>query len=108
MDNGKGKKILVSILVIVLVALLIISIVRVSYGSDTISFNGFLDYLSSCPTLSFSYSNVLYISGEWAILDGLRVFLNNIMIIPNFLIWVCKNLYNVLLFVFYFTRYLFI
>lgn len=107
-DKGSGLKILFHVLTIILSLLLIFSVIRIAFGSNSLSFGSFLEYVSKTPSISISYVDYLHIGGDWAIFDGFRSFLNTIMTVFNIAIWMCKNIGNLLVFVFYYVRFLFI
>lgn len=107
-DKGVGFRIFFYILTLILTIVLIFSIIRVSFGADTISFRSFLEYTSTTPSVDISYIEYVKIGGDWGLIDGLRTFLNYIMTIVNVALWLCKNVANLLVFVFYYVRFLFV
>ena len=107
-DRASGLKILFNVLTVCLCFVLIVSVIRVAFDFNPISFSGFLDYVSKTPSIDISYYTYLSIGGDWGVIDGLRVFLNYIMVIINVLLWLCKNVANLMLFVVYYVRFLFV
>lgn len=95
------------VIAIIFCAILLSNIIRNVFSLGSVTFTGFLQYISSVPQINTSLSmSTLYISGEWVILDGFRVFLNTIMQPLNLLVFLAKNLWNCLLYVIYFLRFL--
>lgn len=107
-DSGAGVRIFGSILLIILCCVLIGSVIKIVFGGSEFTFAGFLNYITSVPQIRLSDVNIFYISGEWAILDGLRRFINSIMSIANFGVWFTTQLLNGLSYIFYFVRFLFV
>lgn len=105
-DYGGGARILGSILLIILCTVLIGSIIRIVFGGSSFTFSSFLAYLQDVPQISIGNLNIFYINGDWAVLDGLRKFLNSIMSIINFAVWMFSQLVNCLFYLFYFVKYL--
>ena len=101
--------IVVRIMFIILCAILVTNIIKNLFSGNTVTFTSFLNYITSVPQISANFSmDTIYISGDWAILDGLRVFLNTIMQPLNLLLFLVKNLWNCLLYIVYFVRFLFV
>ena len=107
-DKAGGLKIIFSILALILSVALIFSVIRIAFGSDALSFTSILNYSANTPTIDISYVEYLRIGGDWGLFDGFRNFLNTIMTIFNIGIWMCKNIGNLLLFVFYYVTLLFV
>lgn len=104
--GDSGLKILNSVLLIILSAILIGSVLRIVFGGSSFSFSAFLNYLHSVPQIEITNVNIFTINGEWAILDSLRRFLNNIMSIFNFGAWMCIQLLNCLSYIIYFVKFI--
>lgn len=95
------------VIAIIFCSILLSNIIRNVFSLGSVTFTGFLQYISAVPQIDTSLSmSTLYISGEWVILDGFRVFLNTIMQPLNLLVFLAKNLWNCLLYVIYFLRFL--
>lgn len=107
-DYGKGAKIFGSVLLIIFCCVLIGSIIKITFGASEFTFSGFLNYITNVPQIRLSDVNIFYISGEWAILDSFRRFLNSIMSIANFGVWFTTQLINGLSYIFYFVKFLFV
>lgn len=90
--NGVGL-----VLGVLLIAILIINVVKFANGGKTITFSGLLNYLSTIqvdfkvPNLT-TLTSYVTISGKWAILDGLRIFLNSLGSILGVVLYLGANL----------------
>lgn len=105
-EKGYGLKIIFSILALIFSIVLLFSVFRIVFGSDPVSFSALLNYAASTPQIDISYVDYLYIGGDWGLFDGLRSFLNTIMSVFNIAIWMCKNIANLLIVVFYYITLL--
>lgn len=80
-----------------LLAILMINVVKFANGGKTITFSGLLNYLSTIqvdfkvPNLT-TLTSYVTISGKWAILDGLRIFLNSLGSILGVVLYLGANL----------------
>ncbi|HIU06667.1 MAG TPA: hypothetical protein IAC46_03680 [Candidatus Onthoplasma faecigallinarum] len=106
---GDGLKILGSVLIIILCIILVISVIRIVFGGSNISFSAFLNYIQNVPQIEFIGDvNMFSINGDWGLFDFLKNFLNSIMSIFNFLVWLCFQLFNCLSYIFYFLKFVLI
>ena len=105
-DYGNGARIFGSVLLIILCCVLIGSIIKITFGGSAFTFTAFLDYITGVPQIRISNVNIFNIGGDWAVLDGLRRFLNSIMSIANFGVWFSAQLINCLSYIFYFVKFL--
>lgn len=107
-DKGKGANIILSVLIILFCGVLICSIIKIVFGGQMFTLGGFLDYISNSPTMNVAFVDYFSIGGDWGIVDGLRKFLNMIMSILNYGVWLGKHALNGLSYCFYFLRFLII
>lgn len=107
-EKGSGAKLIFSILSLIICIILIFSVIRIAFGSTSLSFTSILNYSANTPQIDVSYIQYLNIGGDWGVVDGIRRFLNSIMSIFNIGIWMCKNIANLLLFIFYYVSLLFV
>ena len=97
----------------IIIILVAVSLIRVLYGGigNVPTFQSLLDLLQSAPQVSPSIKNfvqLLQIPGPWVVLDGLRLFLNNIIQIFSIGVWMCSSLVDVIFFISYFLVWIFI
>lgn len=96
-------------ILIIFCSILVSNIIKNVFSGSSVTFTGFLEFIGSVPQISTNLSlNTIYITGDWAILDGLRVFLNYLIMPLNVVIFLSKNLWNCLLYIVYFLRFLFV
>lgn len=102
------KKIIYHVLFLFLLVILIISLFRRVLGGSYISFNGFLDYLSSVHGVSVDINiSDFSIPGNWGVIDGLRQFFNIFAKMFGVIVWLASNLVNLILFVAQFVSFVF-
>ncbi|HBP44123.1 MAG TPA: hypothetical protein DD621_05640 [Clostridiales bacterium] len=109
-NNDKVSFIGRSIFIIFLL-LLVISFVRLLFNSSLVTFTGFLDFLTTCPTITIptSFYNSLSLAGiDWGIFNWFRNFLNFFTSSFSFIIFIITNLINALSIVFWFLKYILI
>ena len=72
-------------------------------GNENIfTFKALIEYLSNAPNVKLTLRyDLLSIPGPWAVLDGLRVFLNYLTMPLSFIICIVLLLFEVVAFVFY-------
>lgn len=107
-DYGSGARIFGSILLIIICTVLIGSIIRIVFGGSNFTFTSFLSYLQNVPQISIGNFNLFTINGDWGLIDFFRRFLNSIMSILNFGVWMCSQLVNCVFYLLYFVKYLFV
>ena len=63
----------------------------------TINFNDFLQFLIRLSNiqLNIPFLQILEISGDWGIIDGLRIFINSLSAILSILLYIAEMLINV-------------
>lgn len=91
------------------IIILSINLIR-NFGSNvsSVSFQSFLQYMTTCPQINISNIVNLSIGGDWGPFDFLRNFLNSICAIISFALWVAVQLINCLSYIFYFVRFIFV
>lgn len=99
----------ISVFNIIVIVLLIVAFARASFQSSSIlTFSGFLQVLSGCPSIQMSYLNDLTITADWFAFNFLRDFLNFTCMYPlEAILFFATNILNVLIFCFYFVSNLF-
>ena len=107
-DPGKGARIFTYVLVIILLVIFIGSVIRIAFGESSMSLSGFLTYIQDCPQIAIDGLRDFSISGNWGVVDGLRLFLNNIVSFFTFGVWFCGQLVNCLIYLLYFVRFIFL
>lgn len=96
----------------VFLLLLIATLIRVMVGSQSMpTFTGFLETLSSAPTveipfISFDMTN--FLGGEWVILDELRRALAFLLSTFNVVIFFVNGIVSVITYITFLFRWLFI
>lgn len=98
---------------LILLILISITLIRVLYNGsgDIVSFGSLLDTLRDAPQVSSSVRNftqTLQFTEPWSILDSLRIFLNNLSNIVSILAWLFASLIDVVLFIVYFLKWIFV
>lgn len=99
-----------NIFTLILFVLIIVFLARLFSGSTEFpTFYNLLNVLSEMPQIEFDMSSLvnLTIPGDWGPVDGIRVFLNLIMSVINFLVYCVGGLVQVLVFVTYFLGWAF-
>lgn len=106
-----GSTTSLSIFGVVVCILLFIALVKSLTGSEPLSFMSFLDLLQNSPIIEPSSLLDLIpyqISGHWAIFDVFRQVLNFSIDIINVLAYLFGCVLNLLSFLFYFIRSIFV
>ena len=103
----------VNIFSLVVVILISVTLIRILYSGsgDIVSFGSLLDILRDAPQVSTSVRNftqTLQFTEPWDILDSIRLFLNNLSNIVSILAWLFASLIDVVLFIVYFLKWIFI
>lgn len=103
----------VNIFSIIIIILISVTLIRFLYNGsqDLVSFSGLLEVLRDAPQVSDNVKNFVMQIGfpePWSILDGFRIFLNNLLSFWSILIWLCSSLVDVVLFLIYFLKWIFI
>ena len=106
--KGKAKNIILFTGSCIMILLLFIALIRNAQGWQHLSFSSFLDYLTTSPTIipSFSVTDFAIVS-DWGIFNFFRDFFNIFTQTFGVLIWICSSIFNVLLYLFYFVRFIF-
>lgn len=100
-----------SVFTLIVTILIGICLIRILSGYDGLTFASFLEMLSNAPDITMSLSSTmqyLHISGEWTILDGLRVFLNSLMSMFSISLWCVSGLAQCILYFGYFLAFIFV
>ena len=100
-----------SLLSLVVCVLLVAMLIRKFTGNNTVpSFTSLLEFLSSvkAPTIPFLKGFSLSPLDEWAIMDGLRVFLNSFVDLFNVVIFIFNGILSVITYVVIFFQWLFV
>lgn len=97
----------------IILILIAASLIRVLYGGiGTLpTLQSLLDLFSNVEPVSTSVKNFVLqqqLTGQWPILDGLRVLLNNIIDVASILAWMASSLIDVIIFIGYFLTWIFI
>lgn len=79
-------------------------------GSDTtLTFTGFLDWLSGLNSVEVPYSfTEITIGGDWGPFDVIRNFLQMFLSVMSVVVWLFANLVNVCLYLVSFLQFLFL
>lgn len=95
---------------LIVCVILIIGIVRSLLGTTPITFGGFLDYISSAPLISMTFVDFEVISPlDWSgLLFPVASFINFFINIFNVLIFAFKGLFQVVIYVYYFVKFIFV
>lgn len=99
-----------NIFTLILFVLIIVFLARLFTGSTEFpTFYNLLNVLSEMPQIEFDMTSLvnLTIGGNWGVIDGLRVFINLIISVINFLVYCIGGLVQVLVFVTYFLGWAF-
>lgn len=86
-----------------------VSLIKSLMGGSSVTFGGLLEYLANAPSIDMSLNSFEVIAplGDWGIFNFLSTFFNYFITIFNVLIFVFKGLYQVLVYIVYFIRFLF-
>lgn len=110
MNSDKSNFITRFIFVLFLI-LFLISFIRLLFNSEVVTFTGFLDFLTTCPTISLptSFYDVLSLSNvDWGIFNFARNFIGFFGNSLSFIVFIITNLINCLSVVFWFLKYILI
>ena len=98
-----------SVVIVIFTILFIVSYVRSLVGAGEITFTSFLEFIQSVPEVSFASNFIdLTILGDWGIFDFLRNFLNIFTNLMSVIVYLFGGLVQLLLYVVYIVRYLFL
>lgn len=107
--HSPNFSIIFRVIFIIFCAILISNIIKTLFSSNTVTFTSFLNYITSVPQISTNFSmETIYISTDWGVFDFVRIFLNTIMMPINLSVFISRNLWNCLLYIIYFVRFLMI
>lgn len=104
---GDGVRIFAFILLIILLAVLCGSILRLVFGGSSFTFSSFLAMLNDVPQIPLRSMQTFNITSDWGVFDFFRIFLNTVMMPLNLTVFVSANLWNCLLYVMFFVKFLF-
>lgn len=108
-DRGYGARLFFNVLTLIMSVLLILSVIKFSFAGSSVSFAGFLDYVSKTPQISVEYQDVFIILGDWpSWANWLRVFIEALSSVLSIIWWICRNIANLLTVVSYYLFYLFV
>ena len=100
---------LFSIFSIIFVILFLIAFIRFSLNAEPITFSSLLLVLENAPSIDFSsVLDFFQINGYWGMFDFLRNLLNSFGVVLGVLSFVVLNIFNMLLFLLYFYKFVFI
>lgn len=103
------KSLFFSIFSIIFITLFLIAFVRFSLNAEPVTFSSLLLILENAPTIDFSsVLDFFQINGYWGLFEFLRNFLNSFGAVLGFLSFVVLNLFNMLLFLLYFYKFVFV
>ena len=111
-ESARSSRSTGGIFVVIIISLLVIALFKSLVDGGTISFTSFLTALSSNKTVinvvDIMQGVNLVIVEEWAILDGLRIFINSVLSIVEVLIYIVLCFASLIEFCFWILTYLFI
>lgn len=103
------KKVVFRVLFIFSIILLFIAVIRIANNKPILDSFSLLQSISNAPKLIPNTLVPLYeITGQWVVLDGLRVFLNSLGTILGAIGYFSIEAFNLLGYIFYFIRIIFI
>ena len=103
-DNNKSSAF--GVLGIIFIVILLLCAIRIAFNGFGFTLTSCLEYMSNAPTFDISKMQILHIGGFWGVLDGLRLFLNNIISIANVGLWISNQLINCIAYIFYFLHFI--
>ena len=108
-DKGNGTKVVLSVFRLIFIILLVSIVFKNLTGSNkTLSFTGFLEWLQNYkPPITTGTLVFTPISGNWGIFEILRTLINMLVTISQFIVWIVKNLVNLVGYIGGFTTFLF-
>lgn len=109
-ERSQNFKTAGGILGIVLAILLLVAIIRTIQGGSNIpSFTGFLQMLTDVPTVTIPFIDYTPITlGDWGLFNFLRDFVATLAGITNFLIFLVNGCLNIVQYIVYFFRWIFV
>lgn len=97
---------------ILILVLLALALVRFFFDKEPVTLSGFLQYISSAPTLDIStitkVNESLTIEADWGILNFIRDYLNAHLFALGSLAYIGILLINTLLYIVYFVAFVFV
>lgn len=107
---GEKLSIGTNIFALIVGVLLVVSLVKSLIGSNSITFGGLLETLSSAPSVDMSMTSFEVIAPlQWGgILSALATFLNFFISIFNVIIFAFKGLSQVVIYLVYFVKFIFV
>lgn len=98
-----------SLVIVIFSILFIVSYVRSLFGASDLTFTSFLEFIQSVPQVSFSNTFIdMTILGDWGIFEFLRQFINIFTNILSVLIFLFGGLVQLIMYLVYLLRYLFL
>lgn len=104
---GDGVRIFAFILLIIFLAILSGNVLRLVFGGSSFTFSSFLAMLSEVPQIPIRGMQTFNITADWGVIDFIRHFLNAVMMPLNLTVFISANLWNCLLYIMFFVKFLF-
>lgn len=103
------KSSILNIVLCIFLIIFIISVARSLFGGQSLSFSGFLNSLDSVPSIKINWTMIDgSIGGSWGIFDFFRTFLNSVIVVVNVLVYMLSLLLNLLIFLAWSVKFLFV
>ncbi|MBE5757329.1 MAG: hypothetical protein E7345_00145 [Clostridiales bacterium] len=98
---------------LIFLILISVSLIRILRGNsdDIVSFGSLLDLLQDAPVISDgvgTFVERLNITADWGIFNFLRNLFNDILGLWSILIWMGSSLVDVIVYIYYFLKWIFI
>lgn len=98
---------------LILVILIGVSLIRILKGGsgDIVTFGSLLDLLRDAPQISsevLTFVEQIEIIGDWGVFNFLRDFINDLVDLWSVLIWLGSSIVDLIIYIFYFLRWIFV
>lgn len=106
--NSKTS-IVLNVFGVIIFSLLIVNFLRIMTGYGSLTFESLLNYLQNAPSFDF-YSIVsnYSITTDWGLFNFLRDFFNMFISLFNVIVFLAKNVLNLINYIIYFIRLVFV
>lgn len=109
MKHRSNLNLIFNVLLLIFVILFLISYIRFCFNAGSVTFEGLLQFLNSCPQVDFNLALTAFtINGDWGLFEFLRNFFNIFGILIGFIVFLVGNLFNLFTFVFWFIKFIFV
>lgn len=107
-NNVSKSEVVSNVFVILFAILFIISLFRVMYNNELLTFTGLLETLSDAPTITLPAALDYTITADWGFFNFFRQFLNMFTSLFSVLVFVAAAIVQVVIYIYWILNYLFL